>query len=180
MVDRLRVIFANVNDWLKFAEAKNAMLVAIAGAVCFAALSLLKDQPSFPILLLCHLYSLTVFGIAALAVALFSFLPQTKITNQKLNGQTSKNDNLLFYGHIGKYGFSEYLDALYAHYDGGEARTPSKEETDYACQTVINSRITARKFAYFEISLWLMLAGVATPIIGAVLYLFLHPNKEKS
>ena len=43
MEDKLKDIFENVNNWLKFAEAKNATIVAGNGLLIFGICRLLKD-----------------------------------------------------------------------------------------------------------------------------------------
>ncbi|MCP4218773.1 MAG: hypothetical protein GY765_29345, partial [bacterium] len=74
MEERLKSIFANVNDWLKFAEAKNAALVAFNSAIIFAVLSVF-DQAAlqkFPIgkWFLIPFLILTALG---LGIALWTF-----------------------------------------------------------------------------------------------------------
>ena len=43
---KLNQIFVNVNEWLKFAEAKNGVLFAFNGAAVIGVLSLYKDMGS--------------------------------------------------------------------------------------------------------------------------------------
>ena len=42
ITQQLYQVFNNVNDWLKFAEAKNAMLIAFNGASIFGIIKLLS------------------------------------------------------------------------------------------------------------------------------------------
>lgn len=43
MEERLKFIFANVNEWLRFAEAKNGVLVAFNGAAIWGTLQSLDE-----------------------------------------------------------------------------------------------------------------------------------------
>jgi len=45
---KLLAIFQNVNDWLKFAEAKNGVLLAFSGAAITATVTLLATAEKFP------------------------------------------------------------------------------------------------------------------------------------
>ncbi len=175
MDEELKCIFANVNEWLKFAETKNAVLVALDGGAVLGVLGLLKDQPRFPEWVIFYLWVFIIFNVIALSIALFSFLPQTKIPYFWLIGEPNSKDNLIFYGHIKKYDVNQYLSALYTS-DSQQPKNFSKLELDYANQIIVNSQIADRKYNYFRVALWFTISAILTPLIGGVLYLVFNPN----
>ncbi|PKL58854.1 MAG: hypothetical protein CVV34_00705 [Methanomicrobiales archaeon HGW-Methanomicrobiales-5] len=175
MDDKLKSIFANVNEWLKFAEAKNAVLVALDGGAVLGVLGLLKEQTKLPEWVTIYLWLFVIFNTIALTIALFSFLPQTKIPYFWMRSEPDSNDNLLFYGHIKKYDVTQYLSALYIN-DGQHHNDFSKMEIDYANQIIVNSQIADRKYNYFRVALWFTISAILTPLIGGLLYLLFNPN----
>lgn len=83
------------------------MLIALSGTVCFVVLFVLKYMQDYTLLQLSYLWEFVIFSILAFAVALLSFVTQTKRTMQKPAEATAESDNLLFYGHIQKYDFND-------------------------------------------------------------------------
>ncbi len=79
MKEELNYIFGNVNEWLKFAEAKNAALIAFDSGLIAGAISLLMVDKPLPVIICCYGW----FAVALLAVSCFvcmlSFLPQVVI-----------------------------------------------------------------------------------------------------
>jgi hypothetical protein len=55
MADKLKDIFENVNNWLKFAEAKNATLIAGNGLLIFGVLKTIHEV-NINIYLLYYIY----------------------------------------------------------------------------------------------------------------------------
>lgn len=51
LIDELKDIFENVNAWLKFAEGKNAALIAFNGALTVGLLRVLPNLRPMPFLL---------------------------------------------------------------------------------------------------------------------------------
>ncbi|MFM6153624.1 MAG: hypothetical protein ACKPE3_11590, partial [Sphaerospermopsis kisseleviana] len=45
---KLMAIFQNVNEWLKFAEAKNGILLAFSGAAITASITILSTAQNLP------------------------------------------------------------------------------------------------------------------------------------
>jgi hypothetical protein len=102
MADVLKDIFENVNNWLKFAEAKNATLIAGNGLLIFGVLKTIHELKIDNYLLWYIYFCLALFSLS-LVIALISFIPKVKIPTFLLNSNIETNDNLLFYGHILKY-----------------------------------------------------------------------------
>lgn len=160
MEENLRTIFANVNEWLKFAEAKNAALVAANGAALFGALGLLTGDKPLASWLHLYLIELAVCLLAGLVIAFISFLPEIQIPQARAR-TPRPGENLLFYGDIALHSPDTYLNALRSLY--GFQNDPAVPiESHYAEQIVVNSRIAVRKYRRFNNALWMTLAGLVT------------------
>jgi hypothetical protein len=158
MEERLKYIFELVNDWLKFAEAKNGALLVAASGLAFATakqLSRLSNNPCQ------HWWCSMGIGLLLISVllCLFSLLPQVNFLWPFSLRETSHEDNLFFFGHIAGYSAQNYLAALYAAENLVSAER--KLELDLAAQIVTNSRLTSRKFGVSRIAGWPLLAGTA-------------------
>ncbi|MDT5267964.1 MAG: hypothetical protein QOH49_150 [Acidobacteriota bacterium] len=178
MEERLKGIFANVNEWLKFAEAKNAAIIAADAAASFGALTLVLSKDNLPAFwLYIYLHSFTFFVALSAIVALLSVIPKTKVLLNKPKEERQANDNLLFYGHIAKYTPEEYLTELRKRYEEHEPKN-SGLEFDYAQQITINSQITLRKYDFFRYASWLALTGILTPLLIIPLLLLVRTKNS--
>ena len=170
---KLKDIFDNVNSWLKFAESKNAALIAFNSAAGFGLASLLASSKLTlsPV----HVYAclcILLLGLGAVA-GLISFLPRLRIPWSFSKTRINAWDNLLFFGHIARYTPERYLDSLSKLVET-EARNFTDMQRIYAEQIVINSQITMYKYRCFTVGLWFTLSAFATPIaplIGLIIYL---------
>src|SRR4051812_6734019 len=100
MEQRLREILAIVNDHQKFAEAKNAAILTLDGALVIAVLQLLTSTDNIDQRLFVYLLSLTTFAAISGIVALLSFVPQTKVPGVRVIGVPEDRDTLIFFGDI--------------------------------------------------------------------------------
>ncbi len=175
MEERLKNIFANINDWLKFAEAKNAAIIAFNGATLFGILQIIANKKLTDLLIVHYfLWAFIILEILGILIALFSFLPELKIPllGSKKRKLDPKKDNLLFFGHIVKFKPEEYLRALYASIGLEKKEGFEKLELHFANQIIVNSKISLRKYHFFRIALWLTIAGILSIIIGSTIYIF--------
>lgn len=156
MEEILKDIYSNVNEWLRFAETKNAALisfnlVSIVGAATIITQS--KSSISKPILYyLCDFIILNIFG---LSLALYSFWPIAQILFNSGNNQDIGNvpikkikdkffkksedketkNNILYYAHIKKYEPTApelYLNELYKSCKKEGNNYPKKEGNKYS------------------------------------------------
>lgn len=173
MEDRLRSILSDVNDWLKFAEGKNAAFLAANGVVVFGLLGLANGK-TFVCKAAQYYFAIAVaFVVLSALVCLLSFLPQVKIP-WLLPSRTSKEaDNLSFYGDIAGYDPPSYVQALY-HQAGEDTENISDFEEDLAEQAIVNSRIALRKYHLFNLAVWLDVIALLTPLLAIPLYLYLR------
>ncbi len=148
MTERLNIIFLNVNEWLKFAELKHAVIIAFNGAAIFGIFQIfINSETNYPILLNIYLYNTILFLALSILISLISFFPQTKLKWLWTSQEISDENNLLFYGDIKKYDEESYLKALYKSV-GKETSSFLDIELYYANQIIQNSKIVSRKFKY--------------------------------
>lgn len=172
MNEDLKYAFSNVNDWLKFAEAKNAGLLALnAGAI----IGLLQAADKFFSALPWSRGILIIAFCASSAVCLYSILPQVniwfksykKLEDAEFARQKSKL-NFLFFGHLSQLSKEQLLE-LYK--EGNPNAQITSADSDLAFQIVNNAEIASQKFAVFKVSCWITfmaaVAGVMFVIIGA-------------
>jgi len=153
----LLTIFDIVTGWLKFAETKAAVLVALTGTAT-SGLGYIISQAyaDVPTPLGVGLLATELCLVGSLAVALLSFLPQTELARflTKSEETPTGDDNLYYFGHLYKYAprhLAERIALLYAgeqHYDA----TRHRSHVDLAAQIIANSRITITKFRLFTIA----------------------------
>jgi hypothetical protein len=161
---RLIVILGMVNDWLKFAEAKNAVLVALSGAATGGILSYLSSNADVAASLVVGLVAAQLVLLLSLLVALVSFFPQTDLARwlTRNDEPTDESDNLYFYGHLAKYAPHDLVERIASLYVGtGQCPVPPyRSHLDLASQIVINSRIAAAKLRLFAIATALLVIAV--------------------
>ncbi|MCD1598193.1 Pycsar system effector family protein [Rheinheimera aquimaris] len=171
MEERLIAIFELVNTWLKHAEAKAATLLAIDGAVVFGLCRLLQGADTANLFFQIYVVTAVIFLSISVFIALLSFVPALKMPWAfKLNNPTA-DDNLWYFEHIAKYTPERYLRELSASNDSTSYKG-TVYELMLAKQIIINSVICRRKYGLFTFAIWLTLAGVATPIVAAVVWKF--------
>lgn len=158
---------AQVNEWLKFAEAKNGALVVLNSAV--VALSIPPAIASHPWTDLAQLWLWTSWLLlaAGLLIALLSFLPATQIPFLDPAQPTSPNDNLIFFGHARNYDVEEYLHALR---ERTGAPHDSGWERDVAGQIITNAKIASWKYSCFKGALWCTIAAIVTPVLAGLTF----------
>lgn len=163
MEDKLKDIFSNTNDWLKFAETKTATLLAANGVIIFGLFRIFKDTETIHNIFLSSviiLLSLSIF------VNLLSLIPSLKIPFILYTKKKSENDNLLYFGDIVKYSKTEYLTKI---------KNGTNEFTEfeqyYASQIIVNSVIALKKYRLFLISIYLTSSAILTLLILLINYL---------
>lgn len=140
------IIFENINNWLNFGEAKNALLVGYV-----LALSSMVDYDKIQELG-CFKGIVLLLLALSLIFPLISFFPLYKFF--KLN---KTGNNLMFYRDISGYTSKAYIKELrkkYYHNENDEDQTNRKIIYDLAEEIVINSRITVYKMTMFRYGLF--------------------------
>jgi pycsar effector protein len=170
---RLLELLKLVNDWLKFAEAKNVGIVGLASgamSVLLVALGFLREAG---LTLIPSLF--IAAGAACLAISLligvYSFFPATAMPQwmrMRLDPPHA-DDNLYFFGHAAKYDPAALAVAVARRYDRAAEPIVHELHTDLAAQLIVNARITLQKLRLFRWSVLFFGAGVLLAGIGMVL-----------
>jgi hypothetical protein len=174
LVDKLWMIFQNVNEWLKFAEAKNAILLAFSGTIVAANTTLLATIQSLPSSLRVGLLASVFLLCTCSFVCATSFLP--KINLDKILWLKSRlykpirpqvSDNLYYFGHLKNYDSESLLNSINQDYLAGSIVLPyNKESKDLATQIIVNSDLAFRKYRLFSFSVYILLAAIGiVPIV---------------
>ena len=163
MYDKLKDIFTNVNEWLKFAEAKHAGLIVLNSGIVFGILTL---QASLPGLVL--MFSVFLIG-ASLYTSFASLFPlHLKVLEDK---KDFDQINVYFSGDLARLGKDDLKTILIRQtkthhvFDG--------MEEDLIQQIIANSRVAARKYFLFKVALILLMTGLV-PVFITVGYAALN------
>ncbi|MBD2511818.1 hypothetical protein H6G91_32035 [Nostoc muscorum FACHB-395] len=166
----LRAIFQNVNEWLKFAEAKNGILLAFSGAGITATITILATAQSIPQSLKIGLLLTTTLLCICSLICSLSFLPKTNLErivwlrtrpNKNANYAKKDTDNFWFFGHLQKYNAIELLEVLNKYYFTNKLNLPyKKEHEDIAAQITINAEIAFLKFQVFTYAVYVLIASI--------------------
>ena len=167
MIDTLKDTLSKVNDWIKFAEAKNAANVAFCSAGIFAITRMIFSTESLHTLLLTYMCIVVFILVVSSALSLLSFIPQLKTPWVHI-GNRDNDDNVLYFGHACKYSASTYLDKIYC--GKSENAESYNLELLYAGQIVINSRVALVKFKQFDIAILCTLTAILSPLGGILVY----------
>ncbi len=175
MEDRLKYILTLVNEWLAFAEKKNALLIAADSAVILGLIRILKNDLSTCLYI--YVYSAIGCLLVSALSCLISFIPKLKKPLLFPLKKPQSSDNLFFYGDIAKYTPADYINALYKASELETSKILSIEKA-LSEQIIINSRIALTKYKYFRLALWMTISAVITPILSLFFYYFLERTKE--
>ena len=169
---RLFRSFQLVNEWLKFAEAKNIALISLNGAAIVGMQSVWKHyNPTWPGWGWTELWlwTATVCCGLSLLVGVASLFPKTRIPPAFYRSVPDGSTGAIFFGHLARMTPEDVLRELAP---GHATSEHSRYLLDMAGQVVVNSKNARRKFALFTIAVWLTLCGVATPVGAALFYMW--------
>jgi hypothetical protein len=159
MKEDLKEIFKNVNDWLKFAETKNAMLLGFNSALLVGVFKVFADDKNLKDLLIFvgpyYHYVFPILIIISIIILLLSFIPETKMINLS-SGAKPEKINTLFYSHLETLTPDQLLKELGAE----EPEKTEGIERAYAQQIIINAGIAARKFDTFKFAGWTTISAL--------------------
>jgi hypothetical protein len=160
-----------VNDWLKFAEAKNVGIVGLDSGAIAVLMTYITGEHQYPVLAGILVIVGGVALIGSLLIGLSSFFPQTNLEDL-LGGRLAKPsgaDNLHFYGHLAKYMPNDLAAAVARRYAGAEPVGFSELQVDLAEQVVTNARITLHKLRLFAVAVALFGLGVLASAAGVLI-----------
>ncbi len=162
MEERLKFIFSNVNDWLKFAEGKLAGIIVFNGAILIGIMQISKELGMIDWhiknAIIVQIYS----NIISLLVSFWGILP--KIKRNKLNNKNQyQNDNLIFWGDISKYDVDSFTQKFRTDFQYQEE--PTAFEQRIIEQIIQNSKLNVRKNKLFKASLYITLIGLVISLV---------------
>lgn len=166
MEEKLKYIFSNVNDWLKYSEAKNGVLLALNGGIIMGIFSLLKDisiliAPYIKWLILpCFMLSLIILLISFLPIRDKFFKRNFDLSSVKLTEL-----NLFYFGDLKYLTTTIFLKRIYEAYNKDVPNEFPQIERNLANQILNNSTIADRKLTLFTISAYIDFAAVIITII---------------
>ncbi len=180
--EQLQKIFTNVNDWLKFAEAKNFGLLSFNAAIVFGF-----TQTTFQDGSLIQKAGFYVFAPFALFSFLAALIPLFPIISKIEKGTYAKGwinnfcnwidkeekfENIHFYGFLKDIEEPEFETKFLSKINATDTFTQFEKEL--ASQILYNSRITWLKYQLFKIGAFLFLAGAILFIIALPIFKFLN------
>jgi len=172
LLEHLFGVFQTVNDWLRFAEAKNGAILALSGSALGILLGIMSNVPFPSKALLGYVAACAMLLSGSVAAALASFVPRTRLPVRNRRSHAAA-PNLLFYGDLASMSPGEFLAETRRALgmSATDAALPMDEHV--AAQIIANSRVTLWKF---------QLALVATHLAGAAvlspLFLLIHAYRE--
>jgi len=172
--DQLRKIFNNINDWLKFAEAKNLGLLTLNAALVFGSTQIkFADNSIIQNVIYFVFTPLALLSFFSCLLSLFPILSKIEkgeFAKSWINkfsqviDEEKEFENIHFYGYLKNLNetlFEEkFLNKI-------ESKVPfNAYERELATQILYNSRITWLKYQLFKIGAFFFLLGIAGTIVA--------------
>ncbi|UKS29990.1 DUF5706 domain-containing protein [Paenibacillus sp. HWE-109] len=159
MMNELKYIFSNVNEWLKFSEAKNIALLTVNGASFFVVLQVLNSELKLSVSIVKCLWLLSFLLIISMYFHFWALIPNIKTPRSKRGTNGADQSNLYFFGDISKYTAPNYLTAIRQKYLNETVTSFQADEIDLANQIIVNSQITYWKNVRCKYGLYVTLTG---------------------
>jgi hypothetical protein len=173
MENRLLTILTQVNEWLQFAEAKNAGLVALDVIALTAIVSVLPStevEIAEPVA--AGLLAAGLLLVLSLAISLWSFIPRSNRLKvvRAASRSSPRSSNLFFYGDVCGYQPDQFAAEVARRYDRIEDYDAAQHplHVDIAGQIVANSRITVAKNENFRVAVIVALLAFAAAVVGVL------------
>lgn len=155
-------------EWVKYAEAKNGLLVVANGAAIVGVVQSAGNISDLHIIWGIYLFNLVILAGCALLVGLTSFLPTLDFATVLPKAAKKPSDNILYFGTIARYSPEYFLEQF--DKATGVSTGHSSIDAAYAHQIVVNSRIAVWKFERFSLSAWISMAAYVTPFVVPFVY----------
>ncbi|MDX2204246.1 MAG: DUF5706 domain-containing protein [Hyphomicrobiaceae bacterium] len=154
-----------VNEWLKFGEAKNGVLVTLNGAAVVGMHNVVKQYGTLEQPWSVWLWWATICCLVSLVIGISSFYAKTKVAGILFSNTTPGGTSAIYFGHLADTTKADLVKRLSPDADGSDLDYLE----DMASQVIINARLARRKMALFNLALMVTITGVLTPA-GAGLY----------
>lgn len=175
--NQLRNIFTNINEWLKFAEAKNFGLLTISAAFIFGLTQIdFPEDSKVAFAAYCVFIPFAVLSIVVCLISLFPIL--TKIKNGKWTkswidrfsnfiDKENKFENIHFYGYLRDIKEEEFEREFLQKTNSAEAFTDYEREL--VAQIIYNSGIAWLKYQLFKIAAFIFGLGLILSVLFYVI-----------
>ena len=153
MNNEIKYIFQNVNEWLKFAEAKHAGIIVLNSAIILGVLTTYSNVQVLE-------KNSTCISLFILGVSIFlSLASQFPVTSNIMfgNSKSKANPNIYFFGDLAKISESDFVNEFNKSFNGF---TPTSAEKDLINQILVNSKITSSKFFLFKICCYISVFAI--------------------
>lgn len=181
---KLISILELVNNWLKFAEAKNVILLSLSGIIITVVSTYIKTTVNISISIYIGFIIVVSLLFISLLICFLSFLPKIDIEyfiwlkakpSRKSKIIVKDTDKFYFFNDLKKYQPDTLLDSMNRLYFDNQVQIPyRKEDLDIANQIIINSQITSTKLMFFIIALWHIIFSLITIPFSLLISILLH------
>jgi hypothetical protein len=177
--EQLYKIFNNVNDWLKFAEAKNFGLLTLNAAIVFGLTQFaFSNESVLKIIAFCVFVPFSTLSFVPCLISLFPIVTKIESKNKKGEVRNSMKfvnflsniidkdksfENIHFYGYLKKLKEDKFEEEFLNKVGSTDKFT--KFETELVTQILYNSRITSLKYKFFKIGAFLFLFGLIISLL---------------
>lgn len=169
MNKELLEIHSNTKDWLKFAEAKNAMLIAFNTASIYGVAKLPFLNKTTGVNFLDGYFSFVIILLVLSTVTcLISFVPRLKFTYLSVSN-TDKEDNIFFFEHLGESTPEKILESLKAK---GVKDEFSEIDKDIAVQIHSIANVARKKYSLFTVAVWVTVSAYVSPLVALIFWLY--------
>ncbi|RYC51865.1 Pycsar system effector family protein [Flagellimonas olearia] len=171
MNSTLLEIFYNTKDWLKFAEAKNAMLIAFNGASIYGVAQLFDidffDESKFWTV---YLTAVILFLVVSTITCLTSFVPRLRFLYLSIVPEKME-DNIFFFENLKDMSEEKILKCLT---EKGASDTFTEIDKDLANQIQSLAKVASTKYSLFLVAVWITVIAYASPVVAFILWLYNH------
>ncbi len=172
--DQLQKLFSNINDWLKFAEAKNLGLLTFVAAIAFGFTQVnLSDSSSIHVVG-CYIFlPISLLSFICSLISLFPILSKIEkgdilkswITKfSRFVDEEKPFENIHYYGYLRTLKEEQFESKFLEKIKGVEAFT--QYEKELSTQILYNSRITWLKYQLFKIGAFFFLLAIVFSVIA--------------
>jgi hypothetical protein len=160
--------FKTINDWLKYAEQKNASLIIFNAGLIWGVTRLFMTKVNINQVNECLNWIGYTSASLAIVIAIISMMPVLS-RNWYFSKAKNHQDNVFYFGDIAKYNTVDYLKLIGEKHDIQDKYNPI--EFDLASQVVINSEIALAKFQRFKLVSNLTIISIMAFLTSIIIFL---------
>ena len=162
MREELKYTFTNINDWLKFAEAKHGALITFNVATIFGIFQIIEKLNEKEQFYKTAFIIVIALLMVSILVSLYSFIPITRPKPDCMSKEDFERKreglNILFYKDIHNLNYHQVIELMKLNL--GENKDVNGFDEKLAIQIVNNARITYQKFRLFHTGGWFTWIGI--------------------